>query len=51
MAHKKKAHTKKMSKDHMKEYDSYSPGMLKKHMGDEKVLMKKKMIKKGARGY
>lgn len=42
MAKKKVCKTKAMSKEHMKEYAKYSPSMLKKHMAEEKVLLKKK---------
>ena len=34
-----------MSKDHMKEYAKYSPQQLKKHMAEEKVLLKAKKRK------
>lgn len=38
---------KKMSKEHMKEYASYSPKQLEKHMREEKMLVKaKKKAKK-----
>jgi hypothetical protein len=41
---KKKAvsKVKAMSKEHEKEYAKYSPSMLKKHMKEEKILLKKK---------
>lgn len=31
-----------MSKEHEKEYEKFTPAMLKKHMKAEKVLLKKK---------
>lgn len=46
---KKSSKSAKMSKSlagHMKEYKEYSPSQLKKHMADEKVLLKMKMAKK-----
>jgi len=43
---KKKTKASGMSKDHMKEYAKYSPEQLKKHMGEEKKLVAKKMAKK-----
>ena len=43
MAHKKKAHIKKkMSSEHMKEYASMPASKLKKHMSEEKELLKAK---------
>lgn len=36
-----------LSKEHMKEYAHYSPAMLKKHMKEEKVLLKSKEKKSG----
>lgn len=36
----------KMSKEHMKEYANYSPVQLKKHIKEEKQLVKKKESKK-----
>jgi hypothetical protein len=40
---------KKMSSKHMKEYEHFSPKQLKKHMGEEKKLVKTKELvaKKG----
>lgn len=35
-----------MSKEHMKEYAKYSPTQLKKHMTEEKSLLKQKKKKK-----
>ena len=50
MAHKKKAHSKKMSSEHKKEYENMSASKLKKHMGQEKGLLKEKMAKGSLRG-
>jgi len=35
-----------MSKEHLKEYAKYSPAQLKKHMRDEKKLVKEKVSKR-----
>lgn len=42
----------KMSADHMKEYASYSPKKLEKHMKQEKVLLKSKKanVRKSSKG-
>jgi len=52
MAHKKKAHSKKMSAEHMKEYEHMGAKKLAHHMHEEKELMKSKKAhhKKAARG-
>lgn len=39
---------KKMKKEHMKEYAHMAPKALKKHMKEEKVLLKEKVVKKGS---
>ena len=36
----------KMSSKHMKEYEHMSPMQMKKHMKEEKALVKKKVAKK-----
>lgn len=40
---------KKMSAEHMKEYAKYSPAQLKKHMKEEKELVKSKIKAKKAK--
>lgn len=41
--------TKKMSKEHMKEYAHMSPKKLAAHMKEEKTLLKHKKAKKKAK--
>ena len=41
--------SKAMSSEHMKEYAHMSPAMLKKHMSEEKQLVKAKIAKKKAK--
>jgi hypothetical protein len=45
----KVAKPKAMSSEHMEEYAKMSPAMLKKHMGEEKKLVKAKIAKKKAK--